>query len=478
VTNRYSPFAVRCALLLIFALTLTFPAFAQDPQPGSPGVGDSLYPGFGNGGYDVQHYTLDLIVDPASSFIVGETTIEATATQDLSAFNLDLIGLEVGAITVDGEPAEFSREGQELTITPAAPIRSGAEFVTVISYTGVPENIYSVAIPVLTGWVFYGDGIFVLSEPDGAANFYPVNDHPLDKATYTLRVTVPKPYSVAMNGIVTEITDNGDTTTTVSEVNHPMASYLTTINIAQFELVEDGEVDGVPIRNYFDVGLSDAGRANFARQAEMMVYFESLFGDYPFDVYGSVVLNTETGTALETQTLSIFGIDMIDENDPLAGESTVAHEIVHQWFGNSVTLADWRDIWLHEAWGTYGEGLWIEYNDGRAALDSWIHETYAYISEQVEFLSPPGSPPADDLFNTSVYYWGALALHALRVRVGGETFFQIAREWHARYQYGNAGTAEFIDVVNDITGQDYTAFFESWLYSGDLPAIPEMALGS
>ncbi|MFN8452757.1 MAG: M1 family metallopeptidase, partial [Anaerolineae bacterium] len=334
---------------VLFLLVGVLTVFAQGDQPGAPGMGDSLYPGFGNGGYDVQHYTLNLSIEPKTGEITGDTLIDAAATEDLSSFNLDLIGLDVSAVTVDGQAAAFARDGQELTITPVQPLASGAAFTVEVRYAGVPEAMTSVAIPVPTGWVAYdGDGCpcsFVISEPDGAANFYPVNDHPLDKATYTLIVTVPKPYNVALNGVVTGVTDNGDTTTTTSEVNAPMASYLTMIDVSQFDLVtEPGTAGGVPIRNYFEVGVDDATRALFDRQDEMMAYYESLFGAYPFDVYGAVMLNIETGTALETQTLSIFGTDTVS-TDNSESEVTIAHELAHQWFGDSVSVGDWSDIW-------------------------------------------------------------------------------------------------------------------------------------
>ena len=461
------------AMMGLFTLNAVF---AQ--EAGDSGVGDSLYPEFGNGGYDVQHYTVDLTVSPEENLITnGVVTIEAIATQDLSAFNLDFTGFEDVNASVNDSYAEVERDGQEMTITPGEPIAEGDEFTVVVRYTGEPESALSVAIPVFTGWVYYGDGIYVVSEPDGAAAFYPVNDHPLDKATYSLRVTVPKPYSVAMNGIVTEIIDNGDTTTTVSDVNQPMASYLLTINIADFELVDEGTgASGVPIRNYFDAGLPDIVRAAFEDQEAMMVYFESLFGDYPFDIYGGVVVNSEVGGALETQTLSIYGADMFYEDDLFNNEAVVAHELSHQWFGDSVSVADWSDIWLNEGWATYAEELWIAHdNGGDSVLDERMREYYQFAID-VE-LEPPGNPPANDLFNGSVYYRGGLLLHALRVRVGDDVFFEIAREWVSRYAYGNAGTDEFIALASEISGDDLTAFFDAWLYQDEIPPIPEMGLG-
>jgi aminopeptidase N len=442
-----------------------------EPQPGASGLGDSLYPGFGNGGYDAQHYTVDLnVTDVETSALNGTTTLEAKATEDLSRFNLDFIGFAIDGITVNGKPATFSRDGQELTITPAAPLHANDPFTVTVNYSGSPEPITSVAIPVPTGWVNFEGGSFVLSEPDGAANYYPVNDHPLDKASYTFRVTVPDPYEVAANGILTSTKDNGDTTTYVFEASDPMASYLTTVDISQFNLETGQSANGVPIRNYFAEGISDDLLKPFELQPKMIDFFSTVFGPYPFELYGAVVMNTETGSALETQTLSIFGLDQLGRSST---EETVAHEASHQWFGDSVSVADWSDIWLNESFATYAQGLWIEYTQGHDAFNEWIQGEYDYVSENLADLVPPGEPPADDLFNSGVYDWGALGLQALRLTVGDDSFFDTLKTYYDRYKGGNATTEDFIHVAEALSGQDLSGLFDRWIYSEDLAALPQ-----
>jgi Ca2+-binding RTX toxin-like protein len=458
-------------------------ALAVSPTPGGPGVGDSLYPEFGNSGYDVEKYTLDLNVSEVeTSTMTATTQVEAIATQDLSSFNLDFIGFTIDSITVNGVAASFSRVGQELIITPAVPLAAGEAFTAAISYSGSPEQITSVAIPVPTGWVIYDGGSFVLSEPDGAANYYPVNDHPLDIAAYTFRITVPEGFEVAANGVLEQTVRGDGTTTYVFEARDPMASYLTTVNITSgFEVVNDVSATGVPIRNFFADGVTDAYPeidpeallAPFDLQPEMIDFFTSLFGPYPFEVYGSVVMNTDTGTALETQTLSIFGIGQLDS--PTL-EETIAHEASHQWFGNSVVLGDWSDIWLNEGFATYSQGLWIEYSRGAAALDAWITDVYGFVTDFFEFFVPPGEPAADDLFNPGVYEWGALALHALRLEVGDEVFFDIVRTYYDTYKGQNVVTEDLIAVAEQVSGLPLQSFFDRWIYSDYLAPIPELGL--
>jgi len=445
---------------------------------GSSGLGDSLYLGFGNGGYDVTHYTLDIIVnDVSTSNLTASTTIEAVATQDLLSFNLDFVGFDIDSITVNDVSADFSRKGQELTVTPLKPLVEGQPFTVVIKYNGSPEEMQSVALPVQTGWIIFDGGSFVLSEPDGSAGFYPVNDHPLDKATYTFHVTVPDPLEVAANGVLIGTLDNGTSTTFVFEERDPMASYLVTINIDEFDIETMTSENGIPIRNYYSSDLPKDVRKPFARQGEMLDYFSKIYGQYPFEVYGSMVMNTEFDSALENQTLSIYGIDMIDVEDVEGTELTVAHELSHQWFGDSVSVADWSDIWLNEGFATYSEGLWIEHLYGREALDGWVKSQYADVINHPENFVAPGNPPADDLFNEGVYVRGGLTLHALRLEVGDEVFFEILKTYFKRYENGNASTAEFIAVAEKVSGKDLTKFFDTWLYNETIPPIPAMGLG-
>ena len=479
------PVQIFLAIIMIASTILACNQFVTtqtatpDPQAGSPGLNDSLYPDFGNGGYDVSHYTLDITVnDVSTSDLTAVTIVEAKATQDLNSFNLDFIGFEISAVTLDEQQAGFERAGQELTITPANPIANAASFTLEIHYSGSPERMQSRALPFQTGWVTFDGGSFVLSEPDGSASFFPVNDHPLDKATYTFRVTVPEPFEVAANGVLTETINHGDAITFVFETRDPMASYLATINIDEFDVETTQSTAGIPIRNYYAAGLPDDVRKPFARQGEMLDYFSELFGPYPFEVYGALVMDTEFGAALENQTLSIFGMDMIDVGDVQGTEVTVAHELAHQWFGDSVSVADWSDIWLNEGFATYAEGLWLEHTLGRLVLDEWLKGLYADVTRYPEYFPPPGDPSADDLFNGGVYIRGGLALHALRLKVGDENFFEILRTYHGRFKGGNAGTEDFITIAEEVFEKEMDEFFDVWLHDQKMPPLPELGLSA
>jgi aminopeptidase N len=452
-------------------------ARSDGPTAGSDGLGDSLYPLLGNGGYDAQTYTLDLSVDVAHDTLSGTATMNATSTQDLSTFNLDFHGLDISTVTVDNTPAKYTQAGHELTIEPSRPLDKGKAFTTAVMYSGSPRQTSRQALP--TGWTSYDKGILVASEPAGASGWYPVNDHPRDKATYTFRITVPKPYVVAANGLLQDTVDNGDTTTYVWKEDKPMASYLATINIARFVMQRETGPGGLLIRNYFPADVAADEAEVYARQGEMIEYFSSLFGPYPFEAYGVVVADTDLGFALETQTLSLFG--RTDKSRPqsrrVPQDQIVAHELAHQWYGDSVSLKDWQDIWLNEGFATYAQYLWVEHTSGTQALDQAVRGLYRYmVGEQDTVPGTVAKPPAENLFNDNVYVRGALTLHALRMRVGDVTFFKIMRTYADKYKYGNAATADFIAVAEQVSGQKLDDFFNAWLCERAVPDIPEMDL--
>ncbi|HEX2906488.1 MAG TPA: M1 family metallopeptidase [Phototrophicaceae bacterium] len=445
---------------------------AQAQESGADGIGDSLYPCMGNGGYDVQHYTLELRVDVMTNEIVGTTTLEAIATQDLSAFNLDFNPLTIDAIQVNDKSAEFDQNGRELTVIPAAALPAGETFVVAVTYQGNPtETAFGDEAEVV--WRNDGDNIYAFEEPSAAWVWYPINDHPLDKATYTFRITVDAPYQVVMNGQLEDTIPQDDGTVTyIWQMDDPMASYLVTLNIVQDYVTQTAETAaGLPVMTYFPADKADDYEPIFARQAEMVEFFSDWFGPYPFESYGALVVEAPIDFALETQTLSVF--DPETAADPEWGESVVAHELSHQWFGDNISVADWQDIWLNEGFATYAEALWdVEagnYDSMAEAAEDW----YAMLNEYEEGeITPPGSPTADDLFNDGVYLWGGLTLYALQLEVGDEAFFEILRTYVERYSGKNVTTADFIAVAEELSGADLEEFFEDWLYAETLPDLP------
>lgn len=474
-------------LILLLCTVLCFSLInAQDtsPTPGDDGVGDAYFPQLGNGGYDVQHYTIDLDVDMDQNMISGTVTIDLIPTQTLSAFNLDFDGYIIETVTIDEAFAPYERAGRELTITPLQPLAMGEAVAVSITYQGSPGGR---GRGFSGGWVRYDNGVFVASEPAGAANWFPSNDHPLDKATFTFIITVPVPYVVAANGFLkdTFTDDAADTTTYVWQIEHLMASYLATVNIAEFAVETDTAPTGLPIRNYFPADLAEEGEEVFGDTGEMIAYFEGVFGPYPFDVYGVIVADVNLGFALETQTISLFGNNVLrtstwgSARNNTNVQEVIAHELAHQWFGNSVSLSRWQDIWLNEGFASYAQILWVAHTQGEDAAEDKLRNWYAVISNPLNALNgltPPGQPAANNLFNGGVYLRGGWTVHALRLKVGDDAFFNILRTYTDRYRYANATTADFVALAEEVSGMELDALFDGWLYDSVVPDVPEMGL--
>ncbi len=440
---------------------------------GLAGLGDPYFPTLGNGGYDVDHYLIDLTVNPDANTIDGLAQISAAATTDLDTLNLDFLGLTVDAVTVEGAPAAFTRQDGELVVDPEPRLPAGEGFVVTVAYHGTPENLRTIGFPL--GWVDAGDITYVIAEPDAARTWFPANDHPSDKATFTFRITVPEGLTVAANGTLAETVPGPSTTTFVWEMTRPMATYLATVVIGDLVRIERETTGGVLLRDYLPADMGATVPGPLARAGEMLEFYAGLFGPYPFTEYGHAVVPGVPG-ALENQTLCLFGRDMLESSTQGYGEPTVeeivAHELSHQWYGDSVSPATWQDIWLNEGFATFAQWLWVEHDRGRAAYDETIAGNYGFLAEAPHPV--PGDPGAsgEQMFSYSVYLRGGLTLHALRAEVGDDTIIAILRAWAEQHAYGNGSTAEFIALAEEISGVDLGTLFDAWLYQPELPPLP------
>jgi aminopeptidase N len=434
-------------------------------QPGAPGVGDPYYPGLGNGGFDVDHYTLDLTWLADQGLLEGVVTIDARATQDLSRFNLDLSGLEVRGVTVAGDAAEVVHEGRELQIDPADDIAQGTAFTAVVTYSGKPTPIPEGTDIFDLGWHIDGREAFVASEPSGAQTFFPVSDHPTDKATYTIRVTAPEDQTVAANGLLVSENDTGHGTRSWTyEASDPMASYLVQIAIGDYELVDAGKVGEVTIRHAFHRSVADQAAVAVDRTADMITLLDDIFGPYPFEAYGVVAVDEPLGFALETQTLTIIGSDIASFGR--GADQILLHELAHQWVGDTVSPTTWQDIWLNEGFATYAEWLWLERTGQGSAAD----EARQYEGTS-ELDPPPGDPGPEELFAGTVYLRGGMTLQALREQVGDDAFFETLGRWIDEHRDSTGSTEDFVALAEEISGQDLGDLFQRWLYDEGLPDL-------
>jgi aminopeptidase N len=441
----------------------------EDPDPLDSGLGDPYFPGLGNSGYDVDHYLIELTVDPRANRISGTTTIEATATESGTSFTFDFAGLTIESITVDGETVPYLREGgenRELRIHEA--LAAGEAFSVAVAYSGTPVAETTPDLGFPSGWLTNAEGTFVAAEPAGAHTWFPCNDHPADKAAFTFMVTVPQGMTAVANGTLTGATEGAGIETFIWEMANPMTTYLATVVVAPLGRIEHPPVNGIVLRDYLPPDLMDDVPESFAKTGEMIEVFAELFGPYPFDRYGHVVVSGFPA-ALETQTMTVFGDAWFDS--PFT-EFVVAHELAHQWFGDSVSPATWQDIWLNEGFATYAELLWVDHLYGPVAMQAEAASRYDDLARRPHALT--GDPQREALFGISVYQRGALTLHALRAEVGNEMFFEILRTWTERFAYRTATTGDFISLSEELSGTDLGALFDAWLFSAELPPLPSL----
>jgi hypothetical protein len=465
--------------VLVAAGLAVAPAYADDPAIDGPLTsGDSLFPNQGNGGYDVSHYDVDIAWTPAvplnMSTIDATTTIQATTTGDpLETFGLDLEGLTVTSVEVNGDPAVFARlEGdpngtepppkRKLVVTPASPV--SGPFTVVVDYGGVPtthfDNDGSVG-----GWIKTSDGALFLNQPTGSMTGFPNNNTPKDKATYTFTVTVPDELEVVSNGELTAIPPTGGPRTWVWNQDKPMASELSLISIGQYDVLQS-EVSlsggrSVHEWSFVDSGLSqstkDTINSRRAQLSAVLTGLEELFGPYPGNSTGVVVDNFNTFYALETQDRPFFPGSI--------GQNTFVHELVHQWYGDAVAPADWNGLWVNEGMATWAPTKYAGGNTETTYFNAW--------NGPFNWSVPPsGMTSTSQLFGSQSYTRGAMTYEALRAAIGDPAFFQLIKQWQTTYTGQTRNWIDLIAMAQQISGRELTAFFQDWIYDANKPAWP------
>lgn len=431
---------------------------------GTAGVGDPYFPLAGNGGYHVAHYDLTLRYDPTSRHLDGRAVLTARAIQSLTRFDLDLNGLKVTGLTVDHRKADFRREGQELVVTPRRALRRGQVFRVAVSYNGTPGPVID-PDGSLDGWVPTDDGAFVAGEPQGAMTWFPANNHPRDKSSYDFTITVPKGRTAVANGVLLgQWTTNGLTTFRWHQPE-PMAAYLATATVGRFQVEQYTTRDGIRVYNAVDPREAAEAAPVLKKLPSVLEWASKLFGPYPYGAAGSIVDRApEVGYALETQTRPVY--------DRAPNLSILVHESAHQWFGNSVSLTSWKDIWLNEGFATYVDWLYSEQHGGNSAQQTF-DALYARPADDVLWEFPPGDPGSGaNIFGVPVYARGAMALHRLRTTVGDRTFFRILRTWAGERRDGHGTTTQFVRLAERVSGKELDTLLRTWVYGEGKPNEP------
>jgi len=428
-------------------------------------VADPYLPQHGNPGYAVQHYDLELDYRVASNRLAGRAQLTLRTDRELTSLSLDLARLRVTKVIADARRVtRFTTRGAKLHVSFDGSLPAGSEVVLDIAYNGSPKPLDGLCGDV--GWEELSDGVIVAGQPDGAPSWFPCNDLPSEKASYRIAVTAESPYTVIANGRLVDGRVGASRTLWVYDQPEPMATYLATVQIGRYD--RRSHEAAVSLHTVVPPRLRRAVAHDLGRQPQMLDAFQDMFGAYPFDGYTVVVTDDDLEIPLEAQSVSVFGANHMDGRR--GSERLVAHELAHQWFGNSLTLRRWQDIWLHEGFACYAEWLWSERADGRPAgtiaRDAW--ERLATLPQDL-LLADPGP---DLMFDDRLYKRGALTLHTLRVSIGDERFFGLLQSWATTHRHGSVSTQEFLAHAEQWADASVTQELRRWLNSRPLPPLP------
>jgi aminopeptidase N len=446
---RYSSFIFAVALVL-----LAFPAAAA-------AAAEPFFPRAGNPGYDALSYKVGLAYKPKGGRIKARTTVEAVATTSLQRFSFDFFGPEVSGVELEGEPLRFRRRPGKLTVFAEEEIAKGERFTTVIRYSGVPPKIVD---PDGTpeGWLRTDDGVIAVGEPQGTAAWIPCNNVPYDKATFEFFISVPDGLKAVANGRRVR-SDNR-----AGRVQHnwveraPMSTYLAVLNIGRGRITKE-RIGRLPSWTLVDPRMERESRKPLALLPEIIRFQSRLFGGYPFDSAGSIVdYAPDVGYALETQSRPIYTF--------VPERTLLVHETAHQWFGDSVGLERWPNIWLNEGLATWTEWYYAERHGGRSAQQIF-EALYRVPASKERFWNPPSGHPGspEHLFATSIYVRGAMAVQALRQQIGTKPLLRVLRRWATEHRHGSANINQFIALAEQVSGRNLERLFNRWLYQRGKP---------
>ncbi|WUW19132.1 M1 family metallopeptidase [Streptomyces sp. NBC_01465] len=444
------------------------------PAPTPLGIGDPLYPSLGNPGYDVLSYDIGLTYGGSNNEpLSAVTVIDARATEALERVNLDFTHGTVSSVEVNGARAAHETTGEDLVVTPAAAVPAGGRLRITVHHTSDPRGAQ------VGGWVRTGDGLVMANQADAAHRVFPCNDHPSDKAYFTFRVTAPKGLTVVANGLEEARSRHGGNVTSTFRTVHPMATELAQVSIGHSAVLRRTGPHGLPVRDVVPAADRTKMERWLKKTPGQLAWMESKVGPYPFENYGVLIADMNTGFELETQTLSLFERSMFAraEYPEWYVESIMVHELSHHWFGDSVSPRAWSDLWLNEGHATWYEALYAQ-EQAKQPMERRMHDAYTDSDGWRAAGGPPAEPrraaPGQQIgiFRPVVYDGSALVLYALRQEIGTGAFEQLERAWVRDYRDKSATTADFAALASRISGRDLSGFFRAWLYAEKTPPMP------
>lgn len=427
-------------------------------------------------GIDIQHYNLSLTVNDSTDIIEGSMDISVRFKKLTNKFELDFVsldtltglGMQVSSVINEADTLQFAHRFDRLII--------GTDIIfkdTIITYTinykGIPKDGMIISKNKHGDRTFFGD-----NWPNRAHNWFPCVDHPSDKATVEFKVTAPNHYKVIANGAFISSSENdGKTVTFHYKSSKPIPTKVMVTGIADFAVQNiESNASSVPVSSWVYPQQAEEGFRDFAVADSIVKFFEENIGPYPFDKLANVQSKTRYG-GMENAGCIFYNENAITGRQDI--EVLVAHEIAHQWFGNSVSEQDWPHIWLSEGFATYFANIYMEHKYGSEELQKRVAEQREKIFKFNEIVPgtviPRRIDNLNDILNTNSYEKGGWVLHMLRNKIGEENFWNGIRAFYKKYKYSNATTDAFKKVMEENSGQNLDAFFKQWLTTNNYPIL-------
>ncbi len=422
---------------------------------------DSYYPNHGDPGIDVLGYDLNLRWYPKTPKLRGVATLRIRAVQDAPQFQLDLAKrLAVSSVRVGDLDAPYTHDGQDLVVTD--PVQAGKTYDVTVTYAGAPHQVKAPTSRVDVrglGWHTTKDGqVWTIQEPYGAYTWYPVNDMPADKAMYTVRLDVPDKWIGISNGTMTTRKHLGHRLVTTFTNKHPMASYLTTVAIGNYRKITQTGPHGLPMTYWYPKGRRDL-LTPLRTLPKAMTWLEHRLGSYPFERVGVVL--TPGDAAMETQTMVTLGLGNYRYGNRDVRE-TLVHELVHSWYGDSVTPTDWSDLWMNEGMAMFLESKYSVHM-GWKPWKHWRREFNRNDHYWRDIYGPPGAYDKHQFAQRNVYYCTARMLNRLHNILGAKAFYSAVKAWPQRFRDQGKDRAGYVRWLQRRTGKKLGDFFATEL---------------
>ncbi|MCB0653846.1 MAG: M1 family metallopeptidase [Saprospiraceae bacterium] len=426
---------------------------------------------------DVLHYIFQLELSDENDIIKGKANVTIHFLKDSDAFALDLAsktstnaGMEVSTVLENGQAVSFRQADDQLIIEPLDQALKGSTRNYTIAYEGEPQDGLIIAKNKFGDRTFFGD-----NWPDRAHYWLPTVDHPSDKATVEFIVIAPEHYQVVANGEQFEETNLEDGT----KLTHwkeavPLPTKVMVIGVARFAVQLAGYSHDTPVTSWIYPQDREAGFDDYSLAVRVLDYYTEKIGAYPYEKLANVQSKTRYGGMENAGNIFYYEGSVTGKKDH---EALIAHEIVHQWFGNSASELSWHHVWLSEGFATYLTDLYFEDLEGAAVfterMQSERNQVIRYARQNPVPIVNTEIEDYNELLNPNSYQKGGWVLHMLRHKLGKEIFWKGIRMYYDKYKFSNALTSDFQAAMEEASGQDLEAFFRQWIFRAGHPVLKD-----